>query len=269
MTDYRPYRPKNSYGLAIVIVLLAVFVSFSSFYDLFGVRQLLITAIYPFQFTAAAAWKTAVGIPGSLANLGGLASDNERYRREIKSLKMQQLQLEAVIRENDRLKSALNFQQKQNRFKLCPAQVLGRSPGSWMAVVIIDKGIRSGIRAGMPVINPEGLVGKVVEASYLSSKVLLLLDGQSMAAAVDARTRVAGIIQGDGSGRLRMKYVEAASEIAEGDLIATASISTVFPSGIPIGTVASSAKKEHDIFYNVTVKPAVKFGKLEEVFVVL
>ena len=98
---------------------------------------------------------------------------------------------------------------------------------------------------------------------------MILTDPESLVAALDARSRDAGIIVGSGSGRLFMRYVSIGADIAIGDPIVTAALSTVFPAGLPVGQVARAERKGQELFYQIEVEPAVNFSRLEEVFVVL
>jgi rod shape-determining protein MreC len=120
----------------------------------------------------------------------------------------------------------------------------------------------------MPVMVAEGLVGRVIEVSRHSSKVMLITDAESSVAAVDSRSRDFGVVKGVPAGRLSMKHVDARGDVKVGDIIVTSNISTVFPPGLPIGEVTRASRKEHDLFYHIEIEPAVDFSKIEEVFLV-
>ncbi len=269
MIGYHPYRKRKSYFLPILIVLLAVFISFSTFRDLFGVRSLLQAVIYPFQFAAVSLWKGAVNIPASLTGYRKIAKQNTELKEKLRNLQSRLSLLEELLRENTRLRTALFYQQRNPyRFRLLPAQVIGRSPDPWFSILEINQGSRAGMRRDMPVMVKEGLVGRIVEVSKYSSKVMLITDAQSSVAAVDGRSRDFGVVKGGSSNKLSMKHVDAGGDIKVGDVIVTGNISTIFPPGIPIGKVSQASKKEHDLFYHIEIKPAVDFRKIEEIFII-
>ena len=121
----------------------------------------------------------------------------------------------------------------------------------------------------MVIVSELGLVGRVIEVSLFSSKVLLITSADSSIAATDFRNRDSGVVVGGRPDILIMKYVGVEGDIKVGDEILTSHISTIFPSGIPVGRVFKATKKEHDLFYHIEIKPAVDFSKLEEVFIVI
>lgn len=270
MSAFRPYRKKKSYALAIVIILLAVVVSFSSFRGLFGVRAALQTIIYPFQFVAVSLWQGAINIPVSIINLRNLAQENAVLKSELAGIKPNLALLDGLRNENERLSRTLNFKQNnQYSYNLLPARIIGRSPTNWFSILEINKGSRAGVKNDMPVIYQTGLVGRVIEVTAFSAKVLLIIDAGSAVAAADARSRDLGVIEGTNANRLIMKYVSSGGDVQHGDQIVTSNISTFFQPGLPLGTVLSATKGEHDLFYQIEIKPAVDFSKIEEVFVVL
>ena len=269
MTDYRPFRKNRSYSLAAIIILAALFVSFSSYRDLFGVRSLLNSSFYPFQFIARAGWQGVMALPAATINLGGLAKENGELKEKLSAALAKQALYENLAAENQKLHSALGFSQS-GRFdsRLLPARVIGRGAANWNSVLQIDKGSSAGVKVGMPAIVQDGLVGKVTEVSQLTAKVLLVIDPVSEVAVADQRSRDIGLAEGNGSNQLKLKYVNADGDVQVGDKVMTSSISAVFPPGIAVGTVRSVDKKDFDLFYAIKVKPAVNFSRLEEVFLV-
>jgi rod shape-determining protein MreC len=267
---YSPYRKKRSYTLAIIILLLALFFSLTAYRDLFGLRSVILSAVYPFQFAAVSVWKGITNVPASVFNLRNLAKQNAELKNELDNLKPKLVSLEELIKENKRLKNALSFKQNNGyRLKLLPAQVIGKSPAPWFSILQINKGSRAGVKANKAVITKDGLAGRIIEVSAFSSKVMMISAGESSVAAMDARSRDYGVVSGSLSNEMLMKYVSAAGDIKEGDKIVTSLIATVIPPGLPIGTVAHASKVEHDLFYRIKIKSAVDFSKIEEVFIVL
>lgn len=259
----RPFLPA-------VLIALALIASFAIPHKLAVVRSAVSIAFYPFQSAAAVVWRGTATLPGNLVGLRDLARNNAELKAKLDGLEPKLALLEELKSENDRLRQALGFRD-QGRYgaRLLPARVIGRGAANWNALIEIDRGSGSGVRVNLPVVVRAGLVGKVIEVSRFSSKVLLLTDPQFSAAAADQRSRDYGVAEGYAPFKLRLKYVNAGGDVAAGDPIVTSSISTLFPAGIPVGTVSRTAKKETDLFYEVEITPAADLSKLEEVFVVL
>ena len=270
MIRREPYRKRKSYTLSIFIVFLAIILSLSFFQNLFGVRSFLQAAIYPFQFIAVSTYKGVVGFPAKVADLRNLSSENLRLTKEVTNLKIATRLLEDLKKENKRLRQNLKFSQENAyQYRLLSAQVLGKSASPWFTFLLINRGAKAGVSLNATVVVAQGLVGRVVEVSFFSSKIMLITDLESSVASVDSRSRDYGIVNGQERENLQMKYVSAGKDIRPGDKITTSPISTLFPSGIMIGTILHAAKREHDLFYNIEIKPSVDFSKLEEVFVIL
>ncbi|MFH1581791.1 MAG: rod shape-determining protein MreC [Pseudomonadota bacterium] len=200
----------------------------------------------------------------------------------------------AVKQENDKLKKALNRAiEKNNRFneteifnlrlrellnfrknmasQALVAEVIGKDPSPWFKTIIIDRGKSDGIEKGLPVLVPEGIVGRVIDVSIHSSKVLLVVDQISAVDALVQRTRARGIIKGDSTTGDQCFFIYALRkhDIRAGDTIISSGLDTVFPKGLRIGKVSEVVKRNFGIFQEVIVTPYVDFEKLEEVLVVL
>ncbi len=267
MIRFHSHRKRKSYVLAIFIILLAVLLSVASPLYL---RSLVNNIVYPFQFATASVWKGVTGIPSFFVHLFTLSKENTKFRRELDGIKLKIMLFDELVKENERLRNALAFKQNGSQsLRLLAGQVIARGPTPWYSILEINQGSRAGVKLDAAVIVKEGLVGRVVEVSLYSSKVMLLIDAESSVAAADLRSRDFGVVEGKHLGTLLMKYVSAGADIKVGDTVVASHISTIFPPGIPIGTVVHASKAETDLFYNIEVKPSVDFSKIEEVFIVI
>jgi rod shape-determining protein MreC len=94
------------------------------------------------------------------------------------------------------------------------------------------------------------------------------LDSYSAIDALLQRNRVRGVVEGQGSQTLSMKYLRRTDDVQEGDLIVSSGIGGLFPKGLTIGKVTSVKKKSFGISQMVEVAPAADFNRLEEVTVI-
>ena len=175
---------------------------------------------------------------------------------------------EEVMRENTRLEKLLKF--KRNLvYASVVANVVGRDPSYWNSTMIIDKGEADGIIQGMSVVNALGVVGKIMEVSQETSKVILLSDPQFSVAALIQNPRESGLVSGTLQGVCRMKYIRKDAKIRLGDLVITSKLSSSFPEGLLIGEIVKIYSGKKNPTVECLVRPSVAFSQLEEVLVII
>ena len=181
------------------------------------------------------------------------------------------LDYEELVAENARLRELLEFKESTVTQELKAAQIIGKEPGNWFEVFTIDLGANDGIAAGMPVVTPQGLVGRVEEVGLSWAKVMSIIDVRSSVSAIMERTRDTGVVKGtigsdDLTATLTMNYLPLDTDIIEGDSVLTSGYDEVYPKGLIIGRVTSSTDQSGGKL--VVVEPGVDFRRLEEVLVV-
>jgi rod shape-determining protein MreC len=136
-------------------------------------------------------------------------------------------------------------------------------------MLYIDKGSRDGLKPDMPVITPDGIVGKVKDVFASESQVLEVSDQTSGAGVVLESTRIRGILRGNAAGQLQMINLLPDERIKAGERVLTSGGDQVFPRGLPVGQVVSVEKdRERDPYINVLIKPAANLLQLEEVLII-
>lgn len=213
-------------------------------------------------------------VTGSLARLRdgyveliNVREENARLREELQKYKAATNDYREAVATNVRLAKLLEMKE----FLATPtltAEIIGLDPSHWFKTVIINRGSSDGVQAGMPAATVEGIVGQVVSTSPHYAKVLLATDPNSAIDGLIQRTRVQGIVKGDGAG-YRMEYVLKNSDVLKGDRIVTSGIGGVFPKGIPIGTVSRVEKNRHGMFQKIELEPATDFSQLEYLLIVM
>jgi rod shape-determining protein MreC len=221
------------------------------------------------------------GLAGSTQQLAGSAGEAviprrellrllEAARRENQQLRFQARQAEETARENERLRKAVEWQH-QKQWKLKLARVVLREPANWWRTVQIDLGSRDGLRLNLPVLTPDGLVGRVASVSLTRSQVTLLGDPNcKVSARVDNETRDAGII--GPSGPLETEFVELGylspnASLKPGQQVVTSGEGGVFPQGIPIGRIIDVQSVDYGSRAEARVRLGAKLNSLEEVWV--
>lgn len=193
---------------------------------------------------------------------------NERLKKEIEILRQKLNALDEVYLENKRLNQLLAFKQK-SQLRVIAARVIGRTPDNWSSVIIIDKGSYSGIKRGFIAITYLGLVGRVVEVSKFTSKIILIKDTNLSVSGIVQRSRQEGLVSGTLGDFLMMRYLPKDSDIRVSDVIITSGLTEAYPKGLLIGTVVDVGEEFGGLSRYAIIKPAVNFSCLEEVLIVI
>ena len=202
------------------------------------------------------------------------SEDLENQLRAIQGEYIKLRSIEGRLREleteNNELRRALDFQQKQ-RLNVVAARVIKRQPATWWETAIIDKGQDDSIGAGVPVIAPGGLAGKIDVASEDTCSMILLTDGRCQVSVQVVGTPEVGILHGvrgryGEEPRLILRHLSREAAILPGMKVITTGKGGLFPSNLLVGTV-----KEYSpgpVEGVALVKPSVNFDELGVVFVI-
>jgi len=200
-----------------------------------------------------------------------LQAQNQQLQAEVAQLKAQLRDYNEIKAQNQRLSELLNFDTSTGDLKYVTARVIFKSPGHWFNVIVIDVGMASGVEVNMPVVNGDGLVGKVVAVGANWSRIMTIIDAKSGVSAIVERTRDTGVLSGtvttgdETDAVLNMNYLPLDADLVPGDTVITSGLSGVYPKGIPIGKVTEVA---HGADSAAVVTPWVDFYHLEEVMVI-
>ena len=115
------------------------------------------------------------------------------------------------------------------------SKVLIDKGSPYLKSIIINRGSKSGILKGMPVMDKEYLIGRVVETNYLSSRVLLLNDLNSRIPVTFGEDGTQAILKGDGGNKPILEYLPEGHIIKPGIDVFTSGKDGIFFPGSPIG----------------------------------
>ncbi|MEX0835823.1 MAG: rod shape-determining protein MreC [Nitriliruptor sp.] len=206
---------------------------------------------------------------GGVTDIFSVRADNERLRVRLETLEQRTRSALDLERENSELRQLLEIRDRAELVTVGARTVaLGASDFEW--TITIDAGTDAGIERGMPVINGDGLVGRVVQATPNASRVLLTIDPTFFAAVRTSTTGETGTIQGRGGEPLVFAVTDPAAELEVGQELVTSAYSNgQYPEGIPIGTIADVGESTTALTRDVTVRPFVDFTRLHEVLVII
>jgi len=262
---------KRPYYIAVALVaLLTLLVLNLPSRTTTRIKLTLGSIFLPLFGVTGAAQQVAARTGDSLLPKSDLIRANEALRRQNQELRVQAMQSAETDRENARLRELVGWQ-KQKQWKLKLARVLSRDPANWWRTIQIDLGSHDGLRENLPVLTPDGLVGRVTEVSLMRAKVVLIGDANCKVPALvenDARDKGVIISSGplDGS-FVSLSYLASNANVKPGQKVVTSDLSGIFPKGIPIGLVADAHPVESGLYLEAEVKLSAKLSSLEEVWV--
>ncbi|MBM3869697.1 MAG: rod shape-determining protein MreC [Verrucomicrobia bacterium] len=212
-----------------------------------------------------------------------LVRELEQLRAEKQKLEFNLAQAQGALRENEQLRQHAGLPARVP-WQLKPARVIARDPANWWRTVFIDVGSRDGVRADMPVITPDGLVGRVAAVGSTRSQVVLLGDQNCRVAALVKETAENGIIMPYAADPavVTLTYLSRGSpvkggqtivtsglELKPGNAVLTSGLGGVFPSGIRIGEIVDVRNVGFGLYQEARVKLAVNLNSLDRVWVVV
>jgi len=194
-----------------------------------------------------------------------LRSENQRLRDE----------LAGVRREVDAARSLTGLLELRTTLggPTVAARVVASSTTPYFRVtrVVLDRGAGE-IAPGMPVIAPQGVVGRIQRVYGRYADVMLAVDPDAAIDVLVPRTQSRGVLRGLGGDNVyacRIEYLLRSEEVREDDLIVTSGLGGVFPKDIPVGRVRKIEKSEYGLYQEVEVAPTVDFAHLSAVLVLL
>ena len=229
------------------------------------VADLVALVITPVQDRLAKVHRGSLGAWHTFADWKAVRSENLALRADNERLRVQSLQVRETDWENRRLRRLLTLRDRMPLTTLT-GEIIGREGGGWARSLTVNRGRADGIAQQMPVIVPEGLVGRVARVRSDASVIQLLNDPASTVGAVVQRTRTPGLVEGEPGGGVRFKFMARdGASVAAGDLIVTSGLGTFFPKGIPVGRVTAIEDKGSALFHFAVLEPAVDVTRVEEV----
>ena len=180
---------------------------------------------------------TAGGLFSGAGNYWDAANQNASLKRERDAMRRQILQARAIVLENRELKATLHLREGENG-AIAVGRVVGSSFSSPRRFAILSVGTSSGVRIGMPVRSADGLVGRVIDAGALASRVLLVSDRANIVPARLLRGGLPVIAQGRGDGTIDVRPLEVGrNPFKRGDIIITSGTGGLYPPLVPIARV--------------------------------
>jgi rod shape-determining protein MreC len=258
--------------VALSLVLLTAYFGESSGGTLHAVQRGAMEVLAPIQEGANRVLKPVRDLFGWFGDTVDAKNERDQLARERDALRREVAQLQVRNREFEQLRGLqrANTTGGLGQYQPVQARVYTRSPSTWYQTVTINKGSSDGVRVDQPVVNGQGLVGKVKSVSDGNAVVMLITDQEFGVSAEAARRGEPGSITPavGAPGDLLFDLVENAEQVRKGDLIVTAGTTTsrlpsVYPRSIVIGTVKRIETGEGELDRRIHVAPAADLRRLD------
>jgi len=236
--------------------------------DLPLVSGALLEVAVPVQAALSAPFDFVRGVFRHYVALTDLRTENQQLRSRLAELEEENLQYREALIQSERLER-IDKMRGESDLPMLPAEVASRELSPWYRSLLIDRGRKNDVHAGMPALTEDGVVGLVTAASPHAARVMLLLDRQSAVDALVQRSRTRGIVRGLGTDELEFEYTPGGADVQVGDTVMTSGLGGVYPKGLRIGEVVSATTEGSRLVQRAKLRPAVDFARLEQLFVVL
>jgi rod shape-determining protein MreC len=246
---------------------------------LHDVQSVAASAMHPFEVGAERLARPFRDAYGWLSDLFNAREENERLKEQIEQLRSQAIQNATAASQLKSLEALLDYRRSDEfptDYDAVGATVLADPPSRFEQHIIVSVGSADGVVKDVPVVNDEGLVGRVTKVTRDQSRVTLLTDKESAVSAYDIRTEAYGSIRhGAGSGEaLILDRVPKEERVQKNDVVVTSGrrfglLPSIYPRGLHIGVVKSVGQNDIDVHQQIQVEPFVDFSSLDSVLVLV
>ncbi|MEC8996702.1 MAG: rod shape-determining protein MreC [Pseudomonadota bacterium] len=261
---------KEFYSFIILVLLSILTIAADYKYNqLDYVRSLLNdTVIYPIDYLSTMPKKILEASVEETQIKEEMENKIKLLENENLKLKIQLQEFQALKDENLRLRKMSEASSKISD-KQTLAKVINNKAHPSKKIVSIDKGKKDGVFIGQNVLGLKGLIGQVIETSYLSSKVLLISDLNSNIPSQITRTGEKVIVKGkEKSNELDIPFAPMDMDLKLGDVITTSGMADRFKPNIPIGKISAIDNDKEKKFAKITVAPNENIGNSSELILI-
>ncbi len=233
------------------------------------VRTLAADALHPLQ--------QLIHLPIALGDWFGelvepranLLEENARLQRQ-NLLLLQKLQkFEHLEMENLRLRGLDQARLRLRDDRVIVADLIDASTDPYSHQIVLGKGSKDGLSEGQPLLDPQGVLGQIIEVTFTHAVGLLISDPRHAVPVQINRNGLRSIVQGSGDyQRLELQHVPQGSDVEIDDLLVTSGLGGRFPPGYPVGHVREIQAEPGSAFLTIRVEPAATLRVNQPVLIV-
>jgi len=197
-----------------------------------------------------------------------IQEENLLLKKKLVQMSMLNSELVNFEHENSELKRLLNFYNEQP-WSLKVAKVVNDNYSYLMRTITINLGLDDGIDINLPVVDINGLVGKVEVVSDRASNVQLITDKNFIVSVRVGKDMSIGEFKATHKNLGIVYGVRKTADIKIGDIVYTSGVSTIYPDSVPVARVVNVIRKSENPFQNIEVEIMADLINFNHVFVVL
>ncbi|MFD1611715.1 rod shape-determining protein MreC [Sphingomonas tabacisoli] len=195
--------------------------------------------------TSAGRW-----VVEGVMDTGGSVGSYINATGKVRTLEAQQkasatklIEARALAFENMRLKRLLGISEQGLR-PVAAGRLVGSTGSSIRRYAILNAGYLNGVRGGMPVRGPGGLIGRIASAGAASARVALITDGGTVVPVRRVPDGTPAIATGTGDGFIDIRALGAENAtFKRGDVFVTSGAGGVYPPNVPVAIIAKATRE--------------------------
>jgi len=222
----------------VSLIFLAIIIFFLDIYKpsfVKPIRAIINDGVYRVSLVTSTPSRIFPNLVSGISNLINIKNENVKLRNELELYKVKELNVEYLTNQNKNLKQLIDSDETLFETNIIIAKVLLDKDSPYIKSIIINKGSQAGVLIGMPVLDKDFLIGRVVETNYMSSRVLLLTDLNSRIPVTLGDDNTQAILKGNGGSRLSLEYLPENYIIEDGVKVFTSGKDQIFKQGTPVG----------------------------------
>lgn len=230
-----------------------------------GLRGTAAEVVTPPARATAVARDESQGLIESIRGYLQAGSQNAALRKEVEIARIRLAEAEALAGENARLKSLLEIEEG-NPQPVTVARLVGSTAASTRRFAYLGAGSADGVKPGMPVRSPRGFVGRILEVSRNTARVLLLTDSESVVPVRRANDDIVAFAEGRGDGRINIRLINLGlNPFQTGDVFVTSGAGGFFRPNVAVA-IAEEITDDGAIARIISDPAATDFVSVEPVW---
>jgi rod shape-determining protein MreC len=258
--------PSKAKPMAVILLIIAFFYVLNLNGFLSPFKNFFYSISFPIQQKF---WDNGINVSDFFSGImeaKNLKKETEDLKTKNQELIAQIASLKELKKENEILRQALNIG-LEKEFQLKLSHVVSKDV--FEDSILIDIGLKDGIKKGMPVISREKtLAGRIGEVYDNYSEVILITNKKSSFDAQISEKDIFGVVKGAGNSDLRMELIPKEKEVLAQELIISTTLGNIFPKGLLVGEVREVKKSDLEPYQSAEIKPAFEFKMADSLFVI-
>jgi len=255
----------------LLFAIIALRMSAKNPGELSALDRGVLRVVSPAQSAMSYVARGLAGVAGRFVELAHARAENHELAKENARLRADLAEARRLADESARYQRLLGLRD-QTPAETIAARIISIDASPYFRVARVELDAGEGVvKRGMPVLTPEGVVGRIGHVAGRSSDIMLLVDPRSAIDVVVPRTGGRGILRGksgDNGYRCSIEYLTRGDPAQVGDKVVTSGLGGAFPRDLPVGHVTAVLSSAVGLFQDVEVTPDVDFARLSEVLVV-